>query len=123
MMKKLILPVVMILFSYEITANAQEAIEPHPEMRVLSFGADPCGDFIGQSRQGQEMYLTWAIGFISGANWNDHSATRTTGKSWTPDSARLWLRNYCTQHPLELFFTAAMHLRTEMSVNEGLIRR
>jgi hypothetical protein len=88
---------------------------------VLSGGGQPCGDFVAESAQGQELYGAWALGFISGQNLMDVSDMRLTGKGWTHDSVMLWLKNYCSQHPLALFVEAAEQLRHELAAQEGLL--
>lgn len=92
---------------------AEEPVE------VLSNGSQPCGEFVA-SGQGQELYGAWALGFITGQNFMDVSDMRLTGRGWTRDSIMLWLRNYCSQHPLTPFVNAAAQLRQELAAQEGL---
>src|SRR4051812_2964810 len=91
--------------------------------RIISFGTSTCGDFVAQSAQGQQMYLSWAAGYISGANMLDPSDARLTGASWTPASFLLWLQNYCSSHDLDPFVKAVGELRRSFAVKEGLIRK
>jgi hypothetical protein len=88
---------------------------------VLSSGSQPCGDFVAESGQGQELFVSWALGFITGQNFMDVSDMRLTGRGWTHDSVILWLRNYCSQHPLAPFVEAAAQLRQELAAQEGLV--
>ena len=53
---------------------------------VLSSGSQPCGDFVAESGQGQELFVSCALGFITGQNFMDVSDMRLTGRGWTHDS-------------------------------------
>ena len=112
-----ILTVALIL---AVSVNEADAIEG---ARIISFGTSTCGDFVAQSAQGQQMYLSWAAGYISGANMLDQSDARLTGASWTPASFLLWLKNYCSLHDLDPFVKAVGELRRSFAVKEGLIGR
>ena len=57
-----ILPVALILMA--VSVNEADAIEG---ARIISFGTSTCGDFVAQSAQGQQMYLSWTAGYVSGA--------------------------------------------------------
>ena len=116
-MRTTILPVALIL---AVSVNEAGAIEG---ARIISFGTSTCGDFVAQSAQGQQMYLSWAAGYISGANMLDQSDARLTGASWTPASFLLWLKNYCSLHDLDPFVKAVGELRRSFAVKEGLIGR
>ena len=54
-----------------------------------------------------------------GQNSMDAGSMRGVGSSWTIDSVMVWLRNYCSQHPLEPFANAAEKLRQELAAQEG----
>ena len=71
----------------------------------------------------QQMYLSWAAGYVSGANMLDQSDARLTGASWSPASFLLWLKNYCSVHDLDPFVKAVGELRRSFAVKEGLISR
>jgi hypothetical protein len=66
------------------------------------------------------MYGEWALGYMSGQNSMDIGAMRYAGRGWTHDSVMLWLQNYCSQHPLDLFVSAAEKLRQELATQAGL---
>ena len=113
-----ILSVALILMAVSVNeADAQESA------RVISFGTNTCGDFIAQTAQGHQMYLSWAAGYISGANMLDQSDARMTGAGWTPASFLLWLKNYCSLHDLDPFVKAVGELRKDLAVHEGWISR
>ena len=67
------------------------------------------------------MYESWALGYVSGQNSMDTGAMRNVGSGFTPDSVMVWLKNYCTQHPLALFADAAQMLRQDLAAQEGLL--
>jgi hypothetical protein len=113
-----ILPVALILMA--VSVNEADAIEG---ARIISFGTSTCGDFVAQSAQGRQMYLSWAAGYVSGANMLDQSDARLTGASWSPASFLLWLKNYCSVHDLDPFVKAVGELRRSFAVKEGLISR
>jgi hypothetical protein len=88
---------------------------------ALSDGGRPRGDFVAKTGQGQQLYEAWAIGYVSGQNSMDVGKMRMVGNGWTPDSVTVWLQNYCSQHPLAAFVTAAEKLREELASQEGLL--
>ena len=87
---------------------------------VLSSGIKPCGDFATE-RENQNVYLAWALGYISGENSMDTGSMRNVGSQWTVGSVTVWLQNYCSQHPLTPFVQAADKLREELAAQEGLL--
>jgi len=115
-MPKILTVMLVLLVASVIEADALQG-------RILSFGTNACEDFVAAPEQSQQMYLSWAVGFISGANMFDQSDARLTGSKYTPGSFLLWLKNYCTQKPLAVFVEAASKLREELAVNEGLKSR
>jgi hypothetical protein len=121
-MKRILVGVVLVLLLADGAAAGplEEGADAESYM-ILSSGAKPCGDFVAASPQRQQMDATWAIGFVSGQNSMDVGSMRLVGHGWTPDSVLVWLQNYCSQHPLEQFFTATERLRQELAAQEGLL--
>jgi hypothetical protein len=87
---------------------------------ALSSGTKPCGDFVAEP-ENQNMYVAWAVGYITGANSKDVGSMRGVGRQWTVGSVTVWLQNYCSQHPLVDFAEAADKLRQELAQQEGLL--
>jgi len=88
---------------------------------ILSTGSLPCGDFVAAQGQSQQLFLAWALGYVTGQNSMATGAMRGAGRGWTQDSVTLSLKNYCSQHPLEPFAKAADKLRRELAAQEGLL--
>ncbi len=86
---------------------------------ILSSGTLPCGDFVAAPEYSQNMFVAWALGYISGENVMDAGDMKWVGSSWTSDSVTLWLKNYCSQHALASFAEAAEKLRQELAAQEG----
>jgi hypothetical protein len=86
---------------------------------LLSSGRQPCGDFVAALPQSQQIFEAWAVGFISGQNSTDVGAMRSAGSGWTPDSVMVWLKGYCSEHPLAPFVEAVDKLRQELAAQEG----
>ena len=106
-----------IVLALMMTGGAAAA-EP---VEILSSGSQPCGDFVAAPWGEQQLFSAWSLGYISGQNSMDAGAMRYTGRGWTVDSVILWLKNYCSQHPLALFVDAAEKLRQELAAQEGLL--
>src|SRR5665213_1615630 len=86
---------------------------PPPAM-ILSWGQDSCGKYVQADEREKQMYLSWALGFISGANTRDIGAGRMGGRGWDEAGITVWMQNYCTQNPLTPFVSAAEALRTAL---------
>jgi hypothetical protein len=94
-------------------APALSASPPAP-IAVLAYGADSCGQYIDASQSEDDLYLSWALGFISGANIADTGAGRMAGEHWDEPSMAMWLGNFCSQHPLVPFVRAVESLRVAL---------
>jgi hypothetical protein len=93
------------------------AYAAQPLALILSWGQDSCGKYVQAEKQEKQMYLSWVLGFISGANTRDTGAGRMGGHGWDEAGVTAWLQNYCTQNPLTPFVSAAEALRTALGGN------
>ncbi len=96
--------------AHSSAANAQEFL-------VLSWGQDTCGQYVQADESQKSIYVTWALGYIAGANSRDHGTGRMAGNGWEQAAVTVWLQNYCNDHPLARFLTAAELLRHELGGN------
>jgi hypothetical protein len=66
-------------------ASPAPALSPSPPapIAVLAYGADSCGQYIDAPQSKDDLYLSWVLGFISGANIADTGAGRMAGERWT----------------------------------------
>ena len=55
------------------------AYAAQPLALILSWGQDSCGKYVQAEKQEKQMYLSWVLGFISGANTRDTGAGRMGG--------------------------------------------
>jgi hypothetical protein len=95
-----------------VSARAEQPEEP---FLVLSVGSSTCGTFVRSDRNTKELYLGWAVGFITGLNSRASGRDRYAGQGWERNASLVWLENYCTQNPLAPFIAAAEHLRDALS--------
>jgi len=102
-----------LILSGALSASAS----PSQPIMVLSYGMDSCGRFVKADESEKQLYLVWALGFISGANIADNGEGRMAGQSWDEQGATVWLEHYCTEHPLQNFFTAASQFRKALGGN------
>ena len=63
------------------------------------------------------VYLTWAFGYITGANVMSEAAYFDLGAK-TPDEMKRFLRQYCNDHPLTNFADAAMELLKSLPIRK-----
>lgn len=85
---------------------------------VLPGGANTCGDFLDQT-QGRFSDVEWIFGYISGINSQASRGQRYTGQSLpSPETAEVWVENYCHAHPLNILVQAAIALRGELLKRE-----
>jgi hypothetical protein len=97
------------------TVNAVNAA-PQPA-QILSYGSDSCARFIQAAAQDKQMYLSYVVGFISGANTRDVGKGRLAGTNWDEAGITVWLSSYCTQNPLAPFASAVEALRVTLGGN------
>jgi hypothetical protein len=90
------------------------------EWFVLSSGMKSCGSFVKDAPQGKEIFLSWAVGFISGANSRSTGNARLIGDHWDRESVLLWLENYCAANPLVQYAKAVEELRAALAKNQGM---
>jgi hypothetical protein len=112
-------PMLKVIFTaaaFSVLLTGEASAEP---AAMLSYGTKPCGDFVAASSLDQTAYFAWAIGYVSGQNSMDVGPMRGVGRMWTPDSAMLWLKNYCNQHPLAFFAEAADMLRRDLALQDS----
>lgn len=108
-----------------LSAAAGQAKGPERPVlvEVLSFGKDSCGQFLEASPTSVEMYLSWTTGYISGQNGSATTPKwRLVGQSWDRDSMLLWLRQYCSAHPLDMYVAASAAFRNSLAEKEGIQR-
>ena len=103
-MKKIIYLIVMLLSLLPVSSIAA--------ISAYHVANDTCGkyiDIISTSVQAKEVYSWWLAGFITGTNMEKN-------RSLSTDSAahELWLKNYCEEHPLENFVSAAEKLNIQL---------
>jgi len=76
---------------------------------VYGQGNTSCGTYIADRASQQQSYglqfRAWAQGFLSGYVYV-HGGDILKNTDW--DGARLWLNNYCLEHPTEMFWFAVM---------------
>lgn len=76
-----------------------------------------CGKIVSSS-QNTQKYFIWALGYLSGLNTGFESG-QTTNLIDT-EGMKLWLQNYCDEHPLDLYMTANLNLWHELRKRQGL---
>ena len=100
--------VVIILLLFCESAYAEKSI-----FTVYNVARYSCGKFIADTAdniQAKEVYSWWLGGFISATNMQKGRATTTD--RYAHD---LWIRNYCKDNPLQLYFSAAVMLDKYLS--------
>jgi hypothetical protein len=81
------------------------------------FGSSSCGTYADVTRKDpavEELYLSWALGFISGLN----SLTSVAAKGGTyrdlsamdGDAMKTFLKRYCAEHPLSDYISGIFEL-------------
>jgi hypothetical protein len=106
---------VVIAISALTLARAEEA----PYL-ILSVGSSSCGTFIKSDAPMKELYLAWAIGFVSGANTRSLGHQRLVGDNWERNASLVLLENYCTKDPLSTFHMAVEALRNAFATKQGV---
>jgi hypothetical protein len=83
------------------------------EYGVMGIGAMSCGKIADEYRQNPTAWetgmLTWAQGFMSGANVSLSGEYRDMG-ALSLDAQKQFLLSYCDQHPMAQFMKAAIEL-------------
>jgi hypothetical protein len=87
---------------------------------ILSIGSKSCGTFLRANPQDKELYLGWAIGYISGVNTRSSGLQRRVGIDWERDASLVLLENFCTKDPLAAFHMAVESLRDEFGKKQGI---
>jgi hypothetical protein len=91
-----------------------EASAQQPEAGMMGAGSSTCADYTQAYRRdpgsANDMYFSWAQGFMSGQNVaHDNNPMRNLNA--LPIKTQLdYLRRFCDQKPTELFAVAAQHL-------------
>jgi hypothetical protein len=98
-----------------VAASAAHADET---FTALSSGKNSCGEFVASDTQ--VVYLSWAVGYISGQNSRSVGAQRQVGNGWDQASIQLWLDDYCRANPLTMFANAVDALRDDLARHEGI---
>jgi hypothetical protein len=96
---------------------AQSEVEPYA---ILSIGSKSCGTFLKSEPSAKELYLGWAIGYISGVNTRSSGAERRIGAIWERNATLVLLENICTKDPLAIFHMAVESLRNEFAKKQGI---
>jgi hypothetical protein len=85
---------------------------------TLSDGIKSCGAFVSAGPQEKEMFLGWALGFISGANSLASGRDRSAGFGWNREAAVGFLESYCSANPEQPFGVAVIALRNSLPRDE-----
>ncbi len=100
--------VLLALFSLQTTAFAADA---------YGLGAKDCRSFAkdtSNNKEAEEMYFSWAQGFVSAVNkvYSEmHYHTKDIlPPSFSADDQRNYIRDYCAKHPSDLYGYGAMKL-------------
>ena len=101
-----------------VVAIIQLCLSPIPAAAelslVLSNGQITCGEFLADNERTQNADIEWVLGYISGRNQEAPAGSQMAGASFTTvEPVKVWLQNYCRNHPFNLLVTAADELRAE----------
>jgi hypothetical protein len=105
-----------------VVAMAWVQLARAEEYVILSAGTQSCGSFVKGDAGTKEIYLSWGIGYISGANTRSSGEQRKIGLNWDRNSALLWLENFCTKDPLSTFHMAVEGLWAALATKQGAIK-
>ena len=119
-------PVAIVLI---LAASAAWAmLADNTSARVIGVGVDSCGEFlqaVDAERKARPatfnsleggvtvdylMYLSWADGYLSGANFRDPE-NRMSGRNTSHETRMRWLEKHCREDPLRKFVFAIEDLR------------
>ena len=85
-------------------------------VRIFGEGTSSCTEWLQYRAYNTVMgpiTEAWVRGFLTGMNAADLSS-HSIGRGVTPITNNIWLDNYCSQHPLEKLYNAALALRAAL---------
>ena len=107
---------------------APDAAAAEKATAVAGAGGTTCAVFASRYKENIEkvenVYFTWAQGFMSGLNTGliaSHSETPDLHPNdFDTEDQQRYIRHYCDQHPLADYYAAVMDLYMEMREKQGL---
>ncbi|MCH8867836.1 MAG: hypothetical protein IID58_13430 [Proteobacteria bacterium] len=90
---------------------------------IAGGGSISCGKFIADTKDDEFMsdfYFSWVQGFLSGLNFKYLESTEITTDLSDHEALQLWIKNYCNDNPLDLYYIAAGKLWVELRHRQGL---
>jgi hypothetical protein len=102
--------------------------DPEDPFVLIGVGLSSCGEFLRSADAEKKRrpanasptalysisfaaFASYADGFLSGTNYSDPIERRVSEHTDQP-GRMAWLENYCRDHPLDIYITALMQLRT-----------
>jgi hypothetical protein len=108
-----------LLCAISLLAGASSA---HAEAVAAGVGVGTCAqfgqDYKNNPSNAEAIYNNWALGFLSGMNAVPSAYDRPTRDLQAMSFAdkKQFLRDYCNEHPLELFMRAVLELALSLPV-------
>jgi hypothetical protein len=82
-------------------------------MKLWGNGSNSCGKYLSQiaeyHRVAEDAYVSWLAGYATALN-DDMAGTHDVLRGTDLDGSIAWINKYCSEHPTELFYTAAKKL-------------
>jgi hypothetical protein len=105
-----------------VTTNAMA------DFATMGIGTFTCGKFAEEYRTGsptevENVYFTWAQGFMSAANIGLKSGSYRDMSAMTLDAEKEFVRNYCGEHPLARYFQAVMELWLKLPMKKTAMKK
>jgi len=102
-------PLLVMLCASIVTTNASRS-----QTLFMGAGASTCAEFakLYQRNPGEYeyVYFHWAQGFMSAFNELASKESRRNLDGMNASEEMRYLRNYCSEHPLDEYYKAVVHL-------------
>ncbi len=86
------------------------AVDPSGNYANFGFGIKSCGVWVEAAAMEQQVFNSWINGYLTAYSfWVEHGLGPVS-KGADPTGARVWIDNYCQEHPLERIADAAEQL-------------
>ena len=97
----------------------------HAEAVAAGVGVRTCAQFAQDYKNNpvnaETIYTNWALGFLSGMNAiiAAHGTLGRDLQAMSLDNKKQFMRDYCDQHPLQLYLEGALQLGLSLPLMRG----
>ena len=97
----------------------------HAEAIAAGVGVRTCAqfaqDYKNNPANAETIYTNWALGFLSGMNAaaDAFGNPRRDLEAMSPDDKKQFMRDYCDQHPLQLYLGGVVQLGLSLPLMRG----